>query len=61
MHLVLGGVQRETVSLRVADYAAYYRLVAREFEALLDSPEEVYPVPTKPRASRTLRLLQLDA
>ena len=48
MHLVLGGVQRETVSLRVADYAAYYRLVAREFEALLDSPEEVYPVPTKP-------------
>lgn len=48
MHLVLGGVQRETVSLRVADYAAYYRLVAREFEALLDSPGEVYPVPTKP-------------
>ena len=48
MHLVLGGVQRETVSLRVADYAAYYRLVAREFEALLDSPEEVFPVPTKP-------------
>ena len=48
MHLVLGGVQRKTESLRVADYAAYYRLVAREFEALLDSPEEVYPVPTKP-------------
>ena len=48
MHLVLGGVQREAVSLRVADYAAYYRLVAREFEALLDSPGEVYPVPTKP-------------
>ena len=48
MHLVLGGVQRETVSLRVADYAAYYRLVAREFEALLDGPDEVYPVPTKP-------------
>ncbi len=48
MHLVLGGVQRETVSLRVADYAAYYRLVAREFESLLDSPDEVYPVSTKP-------------
>ncbi len=48
MHLVLGGAQRETVSMRVADYAAYYRLVAREFEALLDSPDEVYPVPTKP-------------
>ena len=25
MHLALGGVQRETVSFRVADYAAYYR------------------------------------
>ncbi len=48
MHLVLGGVQRKTVSLRVADYAAYYRLVAGDFEALLDSPEEVFPVPTKP-------------
>ena len=48
MHLVLGGVQRETVSLRVADYAAYYRLVAKEFEALLDSSEDVYPVQTKP-------------
>ena len=48
MHLVLGGVERETVSLRVADYAAYYRLVARDFEALLDEPEAAFPVPTKP-------------
>ena len=39
MHLALGGVQRETVSFRVADYAAYYRLVAREFEAFLDGGE----------------------
>ena len=31
MHLALGGVERQTVSLRVADYAAYYRLVARDF------------------------------
>ena len=48
MHLVLGGVERQTVSLRVADYAAYYRLVARDFEALLDEPEAAFPVPTKP-------------
>ncbi len=48
MHLVLGGVARETVSLRVADYAAYYRLVARQFESLLDDSESAYPIPTKP-------------
>ena len=48
MHLVLGGVERQTVSLRVADYAAYYRLVARDFEALLDDPEAAFPIPTKP-------------
>ena len=47
MHLALGGVQRETVSFRVADYAAYYRLVAREFEAFLDSGE-VFPVEGTP-------------
>ena len=35
MHLALGGVQGERVSFRVADYAAYYRLVAHEFEAML--------------------------
>ena len=48
MHLVLGGVERQTVSLRVADYAAYYRLVARDFETLLDDSEPAFPVPTKP-------------
>ena len=36
MHLALGGVRGETVSFRVADYAAYYRMVAREFEAVLE-------------------------
>ncbi len=47
MHLALGGVQRETVSFRFADYAAYHRLVAREFEATLDGTPD-YPVTTAP-------------
>ena len=47
MHLALGGVERETVSFRVADYAAYHRLVAREFEAFLDG-EPAFPVETQP-------------
>ena len=47
MHLALGGVQRETVSFRVADYAAYYRLVARDFEAFLDGGG-VFPVEGTP-------------
>ena len=47
MHLALGGVKGERVSFRVADYAAYYRLVAREFEAKLGhSP--VFPLATTP-------------
>ena len=45
MHLALGGVEREKVSFRVSDYAAYYRLVAREFEAMLDR------TPTHPPAT----------
>ncbi|MEZ4503110.1 MAG: TM0106 family RecB-like putative nuclease [Dehalococcoidia bacterium] len=48
MHLALGGVQRETVSFRVADFAAYYRSVAREFEAMLESAKPVFPLTTKP-------------
>ena len=48
MHVALGGVQRETASFRVADYAAYYRSVARDFEALLDDPAPVFPVPSRP-------------
>ena len=47
MHLALGGVQRETVSFRFADYAAYHRLVAREFEATLNGTPD-YPVATAP-------------
>ncbi len=47
MHLALGGVQRATVSFRVADYAAYYRLVSREFEAFLASGG-VFPVTRTP-------------
>ena len=48
MHLALGGVMRERISFRVADYAAYYRSVARDFEALLDEAGPVFPVPTRP-------------
>ncbi len=48
MHLALGGVQRETVSFRVADFAAYYRSVARDFEHMLDSGAPVFPVVTEP-------------
>ena len=47
MHLALGGVKGETVSFRVADYAAYYRMVAHEFEAVLDTTP-VYPLSTAP-------------
>ena len=47
MHLALGGVQGERVSFRVADYAAYYRLVAREFEAKLGQGP-AYPPATTP-------------
>ena len=47
MHLALGGVQGERVSFRVSDYAAYYRLVAREFEAVLANTP-VYPLATSP-------------
>ncbi len=48
MHLALGGVMREKISFRVADYAAYYRSVARDFEAFLDDAGPAFPVPTKP-------------
>ena len=48
MHLALGGVMRERISFRVADYAAYYRAVAHDVEALLDDAGPSFPVPTKP-------------
>ena len=47
MHLALGGVQAEKVSFRFSDYGAYYRLVAREFEATLNRTP-AYPVATTP-------------
>ena len=47
MHLALGGVQGERVSFRVADYAAYYRLVAREFEAMFGQGS-AFPLATTP-------------
>ena len=47
MHLALGGVRAEKVSFRVADFAAYYRMVAREFEEALRQTQ-IYPVPTAP-------------
>ena len=43
MHLALGGIARETVSFRVADYAAYYRYVAASFEAFLESETVAVP------------------
>ncbi len=43
MHLALGGIARETVSFRVADYAAYYRYVAASFEEFLDSEPVAVP------------------
>ena len=59
MHLALGGVMGETVSFRVADYAAYYRLVAREFEAVL-SGAPVYPLATAPEPVGALRRVSLE-
>ena len=47
MHLALGGVKGETVPFRVADYAAYYRMVAREFEAVLETTP-AHPLATTP-------------
>ena len=44
MHLALVGVMGETVSFRVADYAAYYRMVAREFKTVLDAAPAYPPV-----------------
>ena len=48
MHLALGGVQRETVSFRVVDYAAYQRSVARELELELAASDGSFPLSTKP-------------
>ena len=37
MHIAQGHVKGETVSFCVADYAAYYRMMAREFESVLET------------------------
>ena len=47
MHLALGGIARERVSFRVADYAAYYRLVTRSFEDFLGA-EPIFPLESEP-------------
>ena len=43
MHLALGGIAGETVSFRVADFAAYYRYVAASFEAFLETGPVAVP------------------
>ncbi len=48
MHLALGGAKAEKVPLRVADYAAHYRAVARRFEAFLRDDAPAWPLPTQP-------------
>lgn len=48
MHLALGGSAGETVSFRVDDYAACYRMVTREFEAMLAAGPACYPPSTRP-------------
>lgn len=53
LHVVLGGRAHETVTLRVADYMAYYRLAKRLFEAHIAAavpsypPTGSYPEPTE--------------
>ncbi len=44
LHVVLGGSAHERVSLRVADYMAYYRSVKAAFEAAVAGEAAVYPV-----------------
>lgn len=48
MHVALGGSAGETVHFRTADYAAYYRLVSREYATLLASGPAAYPPITRP-------------
>ena len=47
MHLALGGATGGTVSFRVKDYAAYYRMIAREFEEVHNGTP-VFPLSTDP-------------
>ncbi|HET7685277.1 MAG TPA: TM0106 family RecB-like putative nuclease [Candidatus Limnocylindria bacterium] len=46
MHVVLGGSARETATLRVDDYMAYYRAAKRRFEEAFEIPPgATYPEP----------------
>ncbi|HLX33704.1 MAG TPA: TM0106 family RecB-like putative nuclease [Candidatus Limnocylindrales bacterium] len=44
LHVVLGGSERRTESLRVDDYMAYFRTIKAQFEAAVAAGEPVYPV-----------------
>ena len=65
MQVVLGGSARETASLRVDDYMAYYRAAKRRFEAAVlgtDGAPAPPPLPAGrhlPGAGRALRRLPL--
>ena len=45
MHLALGGDGGRLESFRVAEHAAYYRVVRQRFEAHVDTPPETHPEP----------------
>jgi uncharacterized protein len=45
IHVVLGGQRR--VSLRLADFTAYYRAAKARFEAFLEHPNLTYPLPVE--------------
>jgi predicted RecB family nuclease len=48
MHIVLGGSSREQVTLRLTDYAAYYRTVKRLFDRTVSAPLPVAHPPPAP-------------
>ena len=45
MHLALGGAGGRFESFRIAEHAAYYRVVRQRFEAHVDAPPETRPEP----------------
>jgi len=48
MHVALGGSARRVESHRVADYAAYFRMVRRQFEEFVAAGEPEFPPRTRP-------------
>lgn len=48
MYLALGGSAALKVGFRTSEYMAYYRMVVREFEALIGGSEPAYPPATRP-------------